>query len=73
MPYPDLDIVVNPANPTASNTLELAETFGSVLRCFVENPAMDGYLYIFCIKRYLFIDKLVSKWSLIDTECNLDT
>ena len=26
-PTPDLEIVVNPANPTASNKLELAETF----------------------------------------------
>ena len=43
-PYPDLGIVGNPANPTASNKHKLAESFGSVLRCFVANPAIGGNL-----------------------------
>ena len=30
----DLEIVVNPANPTASNKLDLAETFGSDITMF---------------------------------------
>ena len=60
---------MNPANPTASNKLDLSETFGSVLRCFVANPAIGGNLAFY---RNLFTVKLVSKWYLTDTECNLD-
>ena len=69
-PTPDLEIVVNPANLTASKKLKLAETFGSHFMLFSLKSSyyLNSWYFV-----YLFNDKLVCKWYLIDTECKLNT